>query len=73
MLIKAGGGLLAGGGAIAINKILPGNIAGGGVSGNQYAPAYVTSSGVFQYSGPALSGAGTAWWYGQGIYTLSLG
>jgi hypothetical protein len=55
------------------NKILPGNIAGGGVSGNQYAPAYVTSSGVFQYSGPALSGAGTAWWYGQGIYTLSLG
>ena len=55
------------------NKILPGNIAGSGLSGDQYAPGYVTGSGVFQYNGPALSGSSTAWWYGQGIYTLSLG
>lgn len=55
------------------NKILPGNIAGAGMSGNSYAPCYVTSTGAFQYAGPAFNSSGTGWWYGQGIYTLSLG
>jgi hypothetical protein len=55
------------------NKILAGNIAGGALSGNQYAPASVTATGIFQYNGPAFTASGPAWWYGQGIYTLSLG
>jgi hypothetical protein len=55
------------------NKILPGNITGGGLTGNQYAPASVTPAGTFQYNGPPFTASGTAWWYGQGIYTLSLG
>jgi len=55
------------------NKVLPGNITGGGLNGNQYAPASVTPTGAFQYNGPALGGSGAAWWYGQGVYTLTLG
>ena len=55
------------------NKILPGNLDGAGMSGNQYAPCYVTSTGAFQYSGPAFNSSGAGWWFGQGIYTLSLG
>jgi hypothetical protein len=55
------------------NKVLPGNISGGGLSGNQYAPAYVTAAGNFQYNGPAFTASGAAWWYGQAVYTLSLG
>src|SRR5262249_10223952 len=55
------------------NKILPGNLNGGGVTGNQYAPAFVTPTGIFQYNGPAFTASGAAWWYGQGAYTLSLG
>jgi hypothetical protein len=55
------------------NKIVPGNISGGGLSGNQYAPAFVTAKGIFQYEGPSFTATSTAWWYGQGIYTLSLG
>lgn len=55
------------------NKILPGNLAGAGMSGNTYAPCYVTGTGAFQYAGPAFNSSGTGWWYGQGIYTLSLG
>jgi len=54
------------------NKILPGNLSGA-VSGNQYAPGYVTAAGAFQYNGAAFNSASTGWWYGQGIYTLSLG
>jgi hypothetical protein len=55
------------------NKVLPGNIAGGGLAGNQYAPGSVTATGAFQYNGPPFTASGTAWWYGQAIYTLSLG
>jgi hypothetical protein len=56
------------------NKIIPGNIAGGGLSGNVYAPGSVTATGTFQYNGPAFTATGgTAWWFGQGIYPLSLG
>jgi hypothetical protein len=54
------------------NKVLPGNISGA-VAGNQYAPAYVTATGAFQYNGAAFNSTSTGWWYGQGIYTLSLG
>lgn len=56
----------------AENKILPGNINGAGVNGNEYAPAYVTSRGPFEYHGPAFTASGPVRWYGQGIYTLSL-
>src|SRR5262249_11148523 len=42
------------------NKILPGNLNGGGVTGNQYAPAFVTPPGIFQYNGPAFTASGTA-------------
>jgi Pectate lyase superfamily protein len=56
------------------NKFIPGNIAGGGLTGNAYAPAVVSPTGVLQYEGPSFTASGgTAWWYGQGVYTLSLG
>jgi hypothetical protein len=56
------------------NKFIPGNIAGGGLTGNLYAPAVVSPTGVFQYEGPSFTASGsTAWWYGQGVYTLSVG
>jgi hypothetical protein len=55
------------------NKIIPGNNTGGGLN-NAYAPAYVTPAGAFQYSGPTYtSSASASWWFGQGIYTRSLG
>jgi hypothetical protein len=55
------------------NKLIPGNNNGGGLSGNVYAPASMSPGGVFKYSGPSYTSSGTSWWYGQGIYTLSLG
>ena len=55
------------------NKIIAGNNSGGGLGGNIYTPAYLTSAAAFQYAGPAYTSTGTSWWYGQGIYTLSLG
>jgi hypothetical protein len=55
------------------NKVVPGNVAGGGVTGHQYAPAVLTAGGNFQYEGPSLTASSTAWWYGQGIYTLTAG
>jgi hypothetical protein len=55
------------------NKLIPGNNSGGGLAGNVYAPAYVTSTGAFKYSGPSYKSSGTSYWYGQGVYTLSLG
>ncbi|HJP73566.1 MAG TPA: glycosyl hydrolase family 28-related protein [Pseudonocardiaceae bacterium] len=55
------------------NKIIPGNNAGADLTGNVYAPAYLTKDAVFKYCGPTYQGAGASWWYGQGIYTLSLG
>ena len=55
------------------NKVLPGNISGGPLSGNQYAPAYVSATGALEYKGPDFtSTGGESWWYGQGIYTLSV-
>jgi pectate lyase-like protein len=59
--------------AYSDNKVIPGNNSGGGLSGNVYAPAYVTGGAVFKYCGPAYTSSGTSWWYGQGVYTLSLG
>jgi hypothetical protein len=55
------------------NKLIPGNNTGGGLSGNVYAPASMSPGGVFKYSGPSYTSSGTSWWYGQGVYTLSLG
>jgi hypothetical protein len=63
------------------NKVIPGNNAGSDLTGNVYAPAYITSKGstadpltpYFQYAGPAYEGSGSSYWYGQGVYTLSLG
>jgi hypothetical protein len=55
------------------NKIIFGNNSGGGLNGNVYAPAYLSSNAEFKYAGPAYTSSGTSWWYGQGIYTLSLG
>jgi hypothetical protein len=54
------------------NKVLSGNIAGATFTGNQYAPGSVTPAGTFQYNGPAFNSTSTGWWYGQGIYTLSV-
>lgn len=59
--------------AYADNKVIPGNNSGGGLTGNVYAPAYLTPGAVFKYCGPSYTSSGTSWWYGQGIYTLSLG
>jgi hypothetical protein len=55
------------------NKIIPGNNAGANLTGNVYAPAYLTKDAVFKYCGPTYQGAGASWWYGQGIYSLSVG
>jgi hypothetical protein len=55
------------------NKVVPGNNLGGGLSGNVYAPAFITAKGAFQYAGPGYTGSGSSWWYGQGVYTLALG
>lgn len=57
------------------NKVVPGNNSGGGLTGNVYAPAYITASSTseFQYAGPGYTVSGTSYWYGQGVYTLSLG
>ena len=55
------------------SKIIPGNGAGGGQSGNMYAPAKLTPAGAFQYIGPTYTSSGVSWWYGQGVYPLDLG
>jgi len=59
--------------AYSDNKIIPGNNVGADLTGNVYAPAYLTDAGAFQYAGPSYEGSGTSYWYGQGVYTLSLG
>jgi hypothetical protein len=55
------------------NKIIPGNNMGADLAGNAYAPAYLTPGAVFQYEGPSYEGSSPSYWYGQGVYTLSLG
>jgi len=55
------------------NKVIPGNVAGADLTGNVYAPAYLSPAAEFQYNGPSYEGSGASWWYGQGVYTLSLG
>jgi hypothetical protein len=56
------------------NKLVPGNNSGGGLTGNVYAPGYLTAAGIFKYAGPSYKSSGAAsYWYGQGVYTLSLG
>jgi hypothetical protein len=55
------------------NKVIPANIAGADLTGNVYAPAYLTPAAEFQYNGPSYEGSGDSWWFGQGVYTLSLG
>jgi hypothetical protein len=32
-----------------------------------------TANPIFQYAGPSFAGSAPAYWFGQGIYTLSLG
>ena len=55
------------------NKLFPGNNEGGGLSGHVYAPASLSSAGVFKYNGPSYTSSGAAsYWYGQAVYTLSL-
>jgi pectate lyase-like protein len=56
------------------NKLLPGNATGAGLSGNGYAAASMSPGGIFKYLGPAYtSTGGSSWWFGQGVYTLSVG
>jgi len=55
------------------NKHLPGDLSGGGSTSHQYAPAVLTAAGNFQYEGPSFTASSTVWWYGQAVYTLSLG
>lgn len=55
------------------NKVIPGNNSGGGLTGNVYAPAYLTPAAAFKYCGLTYTSSGSSYWYGQGIYTLSLG
>jgi hypothetical protein len=59
--------------AYTANKVIPGNNAGADLTGDVYAPAYLTPAGAFQYAGPSYEGSGDSWWFGQGVYTLSLG
>ena len=55
------------------NKLIPGNNTGGGLTGNVYAPASMSPGGIFKYSGPSYKSSGVSYWFGQGVYTLSLG
>jgi hypothetical protein len=55
------------------NKIIPGNNNGADLTGNVYAPAYLTPTAEFQYAGPSYEGSSSSYWFGQGVYTLSLG
>jgi hypothetical protein len=55
------------------DKFIPGNNSGADLSGNVYAPACLTSAGVFQYCGPSYEGSTASNWFGQGVYTLSAG
>ncbi|WP_034266180.1 glycosyl hydrolase family 28-related protein [Actinospica robiniae] len=55
------------------NKVIPGNNQGGGLSGNTYAPAFITAKASFQYAGPSYTSSGTSYWYGQGVYTVHTG
>lgn len=62
--------------AYSDTKIIGGNYLGGDLTGNVYAPAAVNTAAAFQYRGPSYDsydGSSTSYWYGQGIYTLSLG
>jgi hypothetical protein len=59
--------------AYSDNKIIPGNNAGADLTGNTYAPAFLTSAAVFRYGGPSYEGSTASYWYGQGVYTRSLG
>lgn len=59
--------------AYSDNKVMPANISGGGLTSNQYAPAYVTKTAGFMYDGPSFTASGSAYWYGQAVYTLSVG
>jgi hypothetical protein len=56
------------------NKLLPANATGGGLSGNVYAPAEMAPGGAFKYLGPSYtSTGGSSWWFGQGVFTRSVG
>jgi hypothetical protein len=55
------------------NKVIPGNNNGADLSGNVYAPAYLTPGASFQYAGPSYEGSTPSYWYGQGVYSLLVG
>jgi hypothetical protein len=56
------------------NKLIPANATGSGLTGNVYAPAEMSPGGAFKYLGPTYtSTGGSSWWFGQGVYTLSVG
>jgi hypothetical protein len=59
--------------AFTDNKIIPGNNSGADLTGNVYAPAFLTSAAVFKYCGPSYEGSTASYWYGQGVYTRSVG
>jgi hypothetical protein len=54
------------------NKVVAANLSGGGLSVDTHAPAYIAPDGAFVYRGPSFTPSSNAYWYGQGIYTLSL-
>jgi carboxymethylenebutenolidase len=54
--------------------IASGNATGSGLTGNVYAPAEMAPGGAFKYLGPTYtSTGGSSWWFGQGVYTLTVG
>ena len=55
------------------NKIFPGNNEGADLTGNAYAPAWLTSAAAFKYAGPSYEGTTASYWYGQAVYTRSAG
>jgi hypothetical protein len=56
------------------NKLIPANATGSGLTGNVYAPAEMSPGGAFKYLSPSYtSTGGSSWWFGQGVYTLSVG
>ena len=84
LLAMGATGLLAGGVAVAVtdaslysaggNKLIPANATGSGLTGNVYAPAEMSPGGIFKYLGPSYtSTGGSSWWFGQGVYTLTVG
>lgn len=54
------------------NKFAFGQINGGGLTGSQFAPIRISSTGELFYDGPAFTASGAAFWYGGSTYSVGV-